>query len=189
MFPQQDAVWNKGDWRQLRCCCSHLAGGDIKGRCLYRRFCGAGVGYVMLPASIQKTDTLFLDISKVSLILLVTVLALLMMMMMMMPMPMQMQLLLLHAVGENVIHSLHTYFPFSSLPFPSLLPGPLSTPRLSATEGLDDFKGTLIHSSQWDPSIDLRGKTVGVVGTGSTGVQLITEVRTSCLVLISASCY
>lgn len=75
-------------------------------------------GWVRDAARVYTKDLIlfFLDISKVSLILLVTVLTLLLMMMMVL-MPMQMQLLLLHAVGENVNHSLHTYFPFPSLPF------------------------------------------------------------------------
>lgn len=43
--------------------------------------------------------------------------------------------------------------------------------------GLDSFKGTVIHSSYWpNKEIEYAGKRVGVVGTGSTGVQLTQEM-------------
>lgn len=63
--------------------------------------------------------------------------------------------------------------------------GPLSVPQMPAYEGLDSFKGDSYHSYYWprDPEgttggkkVDYRGKRVGVIGTGSTGVQIITEV-------------
>lgn len=54
--------------------------------------------------------------------------------------------------------------------------GPLSTPRLSDTKGLDTFKGKLLHSSQWEPHTDLSNLRVGVVGTGATAVQLVPEI-------------
>ncbi|KAI0020727.1 cyclopentanone 1,2-monooxygenase [Xylariomycetidae sp. FL0641] len=45
-----------------------------------------------------------------------------------------------------------------------------------AWEGLDAFRGPVIHSAQWprapDPDLDLRGRRVGLVGTGATGIQI-----------------
>jgi cation diffusion facilitator CzcD-associated flavoprotein CzcO len=42
--------------------------------------------------------------------------------------------------------------------------------------GIDKFKGEIHHSSFWpDAGIDVKGKRVAVVGTGSTGVQLAQE--------------
>lgn len=35
-------------------------------------------------------------------------------------------------------------------------------------EGLHDFSGPKMHSAAWDHSVDFTGKTVGVIGTGST---------------------
>lgn len=35
-----------------------------------------------------------------------------------------------------------------------------------------DFQGAVMHSSQWDHSIDLNGKTVAVVGTGASAIQV-----------------
>jgi cation diffusion facilitator CzcD-associated flavoprotein CzcO len=40
--------------------------------------------------------------------------------------------------------------------------------------GLQSFKGQWYHTSRWpEEGVDLRGKRVGVIGTGSTGVQVI----------------
>ena len=33
-------------------------------------------------------------------------------------------------------------------------------------EGLADFSGDLMHTAQWDATVDLAGKRVAVVGTG-----------------------
>jgi cyclohexanone monooxygenase len=38
------------------------------------------------------------------------------------------------------------------------------------------FTGTVMHSSRWDHSVDLTGKRVAVLGTGSTASQLIPEL-------------
>ncbi|WP_280384670.1 flavin-containing monooxygenase [Nocardia wallacei] len=51
--------------------------------------------------------------------------------------------------------------------------GFLHHPRLPQIPGLDDFAGPAFHSSRWDHGIDLRGKRIGVIGTGSTGTQLV----------------
>ena len=43
-------------------------------------------------------------------------------------------------------------------------------------EGLDEFKGTIHHSSFWPhEGVDVAGKRVGVVGTGATGIQIAQE--------------
>lgn len=43
--------------------------------------------------------------------------------------------------------------------------------------GLHDFKGTLLHSARWDQSFDATGKTIAVIGNGSTGIQIIPELQ------------
>ena len=44
-------------------------------------------------------------------------------------------------------------------------------------EGIDSFRGTSCHTRAWPiEGVDLAGKRVGVIGTGATGVQLITEI-------------
>ena len=55
--------------------------------------------------------------------------------------------------------------------------GALSVPQVPAIDGIDDFAGPLIYTSTWphDP-VDLAGKRVGLVGTGSSGVQATPEL-------------
>ncbi|KAF4463141.1 cyclohexanone monooxygenase [Fusarium albosuccineum] len=43
--------------------------------------------------------------------------------------------------------------------------------------GLSDFKGKLMHSSAWDDDYDLTGKTVAVIGGGSSAVQVIPSIQ------------
>ena len=52
--------------------------------------------------------------------------------------------------------------------------GLLSATNLPRFKGIDSFKGQILHTGAWPEGIDLRGKRVGVIGTGSTGVQVIT---------------
>ncbi|WBL19446.1 flavin-containing monooxygenase [Citricoccus sp. NR2] len=42
--------------------------------------------------------------------------------------------------------------------------------------GLDDFNGDLLHTGAWPEGIDLSGKRVGVIGSGSTGTQVVTAL-------------
>lgn len=54
--------------------------------------------------------------------------------------------------------------------------GWLTKPKAPAIEGLDSFKGEVVHTAQWDPSLDLSGRSVGVIGTGASAVQLVPEI-------------
>ena len=54
--------------------------------------------------------------------------------------------------------------------------GPLSQPRWPDIPGLDQFQGLKLHSARWDASAPLAGKRVGVIGTGSTAVQLVPPI-------------
>lgn len=38
--------------------------------------------------------------------------------------------------------------------------------------GLDSFKGPKMHTAGWDPSVDLSGKKVAIIGTGASAAQL-----------------
>ncbi|WP_084529445.1 flavin-containing monooxygenase [Nocardia crassostreae] len=51
--------------------------------------------------------------------------------------------------------------------------GILRVPKIPDLPGLDTFEGPMLHTARWDASIDLTGKRVGVIGTGSIGVQVI----------------
>lgn len=51
--------------------------------------------------------------------------------------------------------------------------GILHKPTFPDIEGLDSFAGKSFHSARWDHSVDLDGKRVGIIGTGSTACQII----------------
>jgi cyclohexanone monooxygenase len=64
--------------------------------------------------------------------------------------------------------------------------GPLNRPKLPGIPGVRDFKGRQFHSSRWDYSytggtpegglVNLHDKRVAVIGTGSSGIQIIPMV-------------
>lgn len=55
--------------------------------------------------------------------------------------------------------------------------GPLSDPALPDIAGLDSFPGAVFHSSRWNHDVDLAGRTVAVVGTGASAVQIVPGVQ------------
>ena len=62
-------------------------------------------------------------------------------------------------------------------PFVVAASGILSVPLEPGIAGMDSFAGTSLFTSRWPRAgFDLTGKRVGVIGTGSTGVQLIPVV-------------
>jgi len=50
--------------------------------------------------------------------------------------------------------------------------GVLHHPSYPDIDGLDSFDGALFHSARFDHSVPLEGKRVGIVGTGSTAIQM-----------------
>ena len=54
--------------------------------------------------------------------------------------------------------------------------GPLSTPRMPEVAGMQQFKGASFHTAQWDYGVDLKGKHVGIIGTGASAAQVITSI-------------
>ncbi len=55
--------------------------------------------------------------------------------------------------------------------------GPLSAPTWPNIPGRESFEGEAYHTGTWPhESIDFEGKRVGVIGTGATGVQVISEI-------------
>jgi cation diffusion facilitator CzcD-associated flavoprotein CzcO len=55
--------------------------------------------------------------------------------------------------------------------------GPLSNPIPPRIPGLDTFAGPCFHSARWEHEHDLRGKRIGVIGTGSSAAQFVPEVQ------------
>jgi cyclohexanone monooxygenase len=64
--------------------------------------------------------------------------------------------------------------------------GPLSRPKLPGIPGVETFQGHTFHTSRWDYAYTggdssgnltgLRGKRVGIIGTGATAVQCVPHV-------------
>ncbi|KAG7292499.1 hypothetical protein NEMBOFW57_002534 [Staphylotrichum longicolle] len=44
-------------------------------------------------------------------------------------------------------------------------------------QGLDDFRGSLIHTANWPKDFDHTGKTIAVIGNGSSGIQVLPELQ------------
>lgn len=60
--------------------------------------------------------------------------------------------------------------------FVVLANGILTTPKLARIDGMSSFQGDSFHTSRWDYNIDLKGKRVGIIGTGATAVQAVPEL-------------
>jgi cation diffusion facilitator CzcD-associated flavoprotein CzcO len=54
--------------------------------------------------------------------------------------------------------------------------GALHRPNIPDFPGLSRFAGSIFHSAEWDHSVDLRGKRVSVIGTGSSAAQFVPEI-------------
>jgi 4-hydroxyacetophenone monooxygenase len=54
--------------------------------------------------------------------------------------------------------------------------GLFSTPRDLSVDGVETFQGEIVHSTEWDERHSASGKSVAVVGNGSTGVQLLNRI-------------
>ncbi len=54
--------------------------------------------------------------------------------------------------------------------------GVLHHPRYPDIEGIDEFEGGIFHSSRWEHSVPVDGRRVGIIGTGSTAVQIVSGI-------------
>lgn len=54
--------------------------------------------------------------------------------------------------------------------------GQLNRPQLPDIAGRDSFKGPAFHSARWNPSVDLTGKRVAIIGSAASAVQIIPEI-------------
>lgn len=57
-----------------------------------------------------------------------------------------------------------------------LAAGFLHLPKVPSFEGQENFAGKIMHSTQWPAGADAGGQRVGVVGTGSTSVQIVSTL-------------
>ena len=54
--------------------------------------------------------------------------------------------------------------------------GQLHHPSVPDFKGKDRFQGASFHSAEWDHTVELAGKNIGVIGVGASAAQLIPEV-------------
>ncbi|MFE4500957.1 flavin-containing monooxygenase [Rhodococcus sp. NPDC056743] len=54
--------------------------------------------------------------------------------------------------------------------------GAFGTPKWPAIDGFNTFQGQVLHTAQWDESVDLTGKRVAVIGNGASAMQLVPAI-------------
>lgn len=54
--------------------------------------------------------------------------------------------------------------------------GGLSQPMFPDIKGIDSFKGTMFHSAKWEKKFDAEGKTLAVIGTGASAIQIVPTI-------------
>jgi 4-hydroxyacetophenone monooxygenase len=57
--------------------------------------------------------------------------------------------------------------------------GQLNRPAMPTLPGLDRFEGAAFHTARWRHDVELRGKRVGVLGTGASSMQIVPEIAPS----------
>ncbi|MFT3660422.1 MAG: NAD(P)/FAD-dependent oxidoreductase [Gordonia sp. (in: high G+C Gram-positive bacteria)] len=55
--------------------------------------------------------------------------------------------------------------------------GVLQNPAVPDIEGLDSFTGPVVHTARWDDDLVTDGRRIAVLGTGSTGVQVVSALQ------------
>jgi cation diffusion facilitator CzcD-associated flavoprotein CzcO len=57
--------------------------------------------------------------------------------------------------------------------------GGLHVPNWPDLPGRETFAGRHCHTARWDHGIDMRGKRIGVIGTGTSAIQVVPELAKS----------
>jgi cation diffusion facilitator CzcD-associated flavoprotein CzcO len=55
--------------------------------------------------------------------------------------------------------------------------GYLNTWKWPNVDGLKDFQGHLVHSAQWTDDYKFEGKTIGLIGNGSSAIQILPQMQ------------
>ncbi|MEU6582909.1 NAD(P)/FAD-dependent oxidoreductase [Nocardia sp. NPDC046763] len=55
--------------------------------------------------------------------------------------------------------------------------GVLHHPAVPDLPGLSEFTGEVLHTARWDDSVATAGRRIAVIGTGSTGVQVVSALQ------------
>jgi len=51
--------------------------------------------------------------------------------------------------------------------------GAFVNPKPAGIEGLNEYRGDVLHSAAWDDSVELRGRRAAIIGTGASALQII----------------
>lgn len=54
--------------------------------------------------------------------------------------------------------------------------GLFAKPNIPKIPGIESYEGAMFHTTQWDQSFDYTGKKVAIIGTGSTGTQMMPAI-------------
>ena len=68
--------------------------------------------------------------------------------------------------------------------------GQLNVPRVPQFDGMDRYRGEAFHSADWKQNYDPTGRTVAVIGTGASAVQIVPTIAPKvCFCYISLTCF
>lgn len=51
--------------------------------------------------------------------------------------------------------------------------------------GIQSFQGKLVHSANWDQSLDWSNKRVAIIGNGSSGIQILPQMQPAALEIVN----
>ena len=54
--------------------------------------------------------------------------------------------------------------------------GQLNRPSVPNLPGIEEFSGARFHSARWDHGVELKGKSVAVIGAGASAIQVVPHV-------------
>lgn len=54
--------------------------------------------------------------------------------------------------------------------------GFLNQPKVPAFNGIEKYRGETIHSAEWHPGVEYRGKRVNIIGTGASAYQIAPNI-------------
>ncbi|KAI0139480.1 flavin-binding monooxygenase [Hypoxylon sp. NC0597] len=55
--------------------------------------------------------------------------------------------------------------------------GNLSDPAFPNIPGLESFKGEVMHSARWNENYDFKNKRIGIIGNGSSAIQIVPSLQ------------
>lgn len=55
--------------------------------------------------------------------------------------------------------------------------GALNIPQYPKIDGIEKFRGKIMHTADWDREFPLKGKRVAVIGTGASAIQVVPAIQ------------